>query len=107
MTGTKNPAAVEVCIRCKIEGKTPIGWSKYYSHQYWARNDKAAATSGGQFERGSITTKYFATLEVFERRTKEEMNELVQIDDKDVRKCGDHVTHVTPCNLDPSRNYVS
>jgi hypothetical protein len=92
-TGTKGTAAVEVCIKCKVQGKTMKEWSAYYSHQPWAKKKKKVDT---KFAKGDFMTKYYATLEEFEERRIEEIS-----------KYTDHVTHCTPCNLDPSRNYVS
>jgi hypothetical protein len=69
-------------------------WSAYYTHQpYMAKTLKKKVDT--KVAKGNFTTKYYATLEEFEKRTLEELH-----------KYKDHVTHCTPCNLDPSRNYV-
>ena len=72
-------------------------WSAHYSHQQpHCANRQQQAESSRVFVKGNLTTKYYATLEEFGRRTLVELH-----------KYKNHVTHCTPCNLDPSRNYVS
>jgi hypothetical protein len=92
-------------MRCVITGKSFAGWAKFYgtsakdpsANSTTQAGDPAAnsATQAGGKKKGS-NTKYFATLEVFADRKVE-----------DIDKYEDHVTHCTPCNLDPENNYVS
>jgi transketolase N-terminal domain/subunit len=72
-------------------------WSAYYSiRKMYPAPLRQQADSNRVFVKGNLTTKYYATLEEYGRRTIDELHEYK-----------DHVTHCTPCNLDPSRNYVS
>ncbi len=93
--GTKGTAGVEVCIKCKVEGKTMQEWSKFYAQRWYAEGDLEAALQD-PFDKDEATTKYYATIDPPVCRSKDEM-----------QKYENHVTHCTPCNLDPSRNYVS
>jgi hypothetical protein len=89
-------------MRCRIEGKTFAEWVEFYS----GGTDRVGNVANAQLKRlktrdvggkkKESNTHYYATLEVFASRKVEDM-----------LKYKDHVTHCTPCNLDPRRDYVS
>jgi hypothetical protein len=82
-------------MRCLIQGKSFAAWAKYYGTSSTNPASSTSTTAAGGKKKES-NTKYFATLEVFPDRKIEDM------DDYD-----GHVTHCTPCNMDPDINYVS
>jgi hypothetical protein len=85
----KGTSGSESCIRCRIKGKTLAEWTHFYSG-----NTGIPVRSFGGGKKDSNTT-YFATIEFFPERKREDMD-----------KYKSHVTHCTPCNLDTERNYV-
>ena len=107
-TGVKGASGVEACIRCEIKGMSFSAWASFYAKPEGARGDDsdecddaddsdASQTKGaGGGKKKESNTIYFATVQSFEDRKIE-----------DLLKYKDHVTHCTPCNLDPDINYVS
>lgn len=92
--GIKGTAGVEVCMKCKVQGKTMAEWTTTYRKRLYAQGNTDVYDDPKTIN--DANTKYYATIEKFDRRSIAEM-----------KKYTNHVTHCTPCNTDPSRDYVS
>jgi hypothetical protein len=93
-------------MRCFVKGKTFSEWASEYRDVPGDVVDAAASDADDESPGGTkgapggkkkeSNTHYYATILCYEERKVE-----------DIRKYNNHVTHCTPCNLDPALNYVS
>jgi hypothetical protein len=71
-------------------------WSTTYTRRWYAQGN-LELVNGTKESRAinDANTKYYATIDKFDRRSIAEMKAYTN-----------HVTHCTPCNTDPSRDYA-